>query len=413
MHYANNVKDRLMKVYALALSALALAACAKQTTITVENPSQHDRKEVVAMPVEDLGMCNDFIMTDAEGREVPYQLTHDGKVLFVADLKAGAAAQFHAKAGKPAEAAKVAVGKHYPERVDDIAWENDRVAFRTYGPALQRSGERAFGYDVWTKRVDHPVVEQRYATELDPQTKAKIDSLRSVNPAQADSLARATSYHYDHGNGNDCYKVGPTLGGGTAAIMLGDTIVYPYCYKDFQILDNGPLRFSVKLVYEPTVIGADTVTETRIISLDAHSQLNRTIVSYEGLRRPVDVAAGIVLHHPDGGQNMADADKGIIAYADPTDTPEADNGTIFVGAYMPNCHHAAPQMFADDERHTLRGDADGHMLAKAKYTPGESMEYFWGSGWTKWGFNSFDDWQNYMNQFADNQRNPLKITVNK
>ena len=29
----------------------------------------------------------------------------------------------------------------------------------------------------------------------------------------------------------DCYAVGPTLGAGVAALMAGDTIIYPYCYR--------------------------------------------------------------------------------------------------------------------------------------------------------------------------------------
>ena len=44
----------------------------------------------------------------------------------------------------------VACGRQYPERLDDVAWENDRAAYRAYGPALQEKGERAFGYDIWT-----------------------------------------------------------------------------------------------------------------------------------------------------------------------------------------------------------------------------------------------------------------------
>ena len=45
----------------------------------------------------------------------------------------------------------VACGRQYPERLDDVAWENDRAAYRAYGPALQEKGARAFGYDIWTK----------------------------------------------------------------------------------------------------------------------------------------------------------------------------------------------------------------------------------------------------------------------
>lgn len=54
--------------------------------------------------------------------------------------------------------------------------------------------------------------------------------------------------------------------------MAGDTIVYPYCYATQEILDNGPLRFTVKLVYNPLVVKGDsTIIETRIITLVADS----------------------------------------------------------------------------------------------------------------------------------------------
>ena len=95
----------------------------------------------------------------------------------------------------------------------------------------------------------------------------------------------------------DCYAVGPTLGGGTAALFPDSTIVYPYCYKDCEILDNGPLRFTAKLVYNPLVVKGDSsVIETRIISLDKGSQLNKTVVSFDNLQEITPVVTGIVLH---------------------------------------------------------------------------------------------------------------------
>ncbi len=402
-----------MKKILYAAAALLLAACTNNTSLVVSNPSDADRNEVVGIALSALGVEGDFVISDAEGNEVPYQITHDGQVIFLSSVKANSTAEYSVSSGKPSQPQTIATGKHYPERVDDIAWENDRVAFRTYGPALQASGERAFGYDVWNKRVKHPVVEQRYKTELNPATVARIDSLKAIDPQRADSLRMATSYHYDHGNGNDCYKVGPTLGGGTAAIMLGDTIIYPYCYKNFEILDNGPLRFTVRLVYNPEAVGNDSVVETRTISLDAGSQLNKTTVSFDGLSRKVNVASGIVLHHPDGGKNLADQANGIIAYADPTDDPDNDNGTIYVAAIMPGCKEAKAQMFPDEERMKLRGGANGHLLAKADYAPGDKLTYYWGGGWSKWGFDSFDAWKAYVDRYAKNLKEPLTVAVKK
>lgn len=211
-------------------------------------------------------------------------------------MKAGSSARYQIRKGNPDTLSVIACGRHYPERMDDIAWENDKAAYRAYGPALEASGERAWGYDVFTKSVSEPVVEMRYARELDPQARAQISAWRKEDrKEQADSLAQAISYHVDHGNGMDCYSVGPTLGGGTAALMTADSmLIYPRCYKEYEILDNGPLRFTVRLKYASFTAGSDTsVVETRLISLDCGSHLNRTEVSYGGLRQslPSDPAS--------------------------------------------------------------------------------------------------------------------------
>ena len=49
-----------------------------------------------------------------------------------------------------------AYGTFMPQRKDDFAWENDRIAFRVYGPSLERTGEISSGIDVWCKRVRQP-----------------------------------------------------------------------------------------------------------------------------------------------------------------------------------------------------------------------------------------------------------------
>ena len=158
-----------------------------------------------------------------------------------------------------------------------------------------------------------------YAKELDADSWKQVNELRKTDPKAADELVRTFSYHIDHGYGMDCYAVGPTLGAGTSALLANDSIVYPYCYKDYQILDNGPLRFTVKLVYNPlTVKGNNNVIENRIISLDAGSQMNKFTITYDNLTEATPVVTGIVLHEP-SKDYQADTAKGYIAYADPAD----------------------------------------------------------------------------------------------
>ena len=78
-----------------------------------------------------------------------------------------------------------------------------------------------------------------------------------------------------------------------------------------------------------------SVVETRLISLDYGSHLNRTEVSYGGLRQSLPVASGIVIHpqNPDG--YVCQPDKGYVAYADSTDNPHGNNGIIYLGNGLP------------------------------------------------------------------------------
>lgn len=402
----------MKKILLVGAAALIFAACSNdEKTITVNNPTDRQRHEVVAIDAATAAQFGpDFVLTNAKGEPVVFQKTHDGELLFMADVDAKSSAEFKVKKGKPGEFSPVATGRQYPERVDDIAWENDRIAFRAYGPALQASGERAFGYDIWVKSKPEPVVEHRYKMELDPKTLAAIDSLQKANPDSAAALRNATSYHVDHGNGMDCYKVGPTLGGGAAALFVGDSIMYPYCYKDCKILDRGPLRFRAELTYNPVNVNGREVTEHRTITLDAGSQLNRTDIVYEGLEEDATVVAGQVVHDPDGGKHAENAAKGYIAYADPTDNPNNNNGTIFVGSVFPEPLQDARLVMFDRPEAQSRG-ADGHVLGFAPYRKDSKFTYYWGGGWSKYGFDDFNQWEQYLDGFSENLRAPLEVTV--
>ena len=404
----------------LTLLAL-LTACGQQKgtdfTITVSNDQAFARtEEMVEIPLSYIAKRvqlideEQYIVLDAEGNQVPYQITYDDQLLFPATVEAKGKSTYTITVGEPIEVEQLVYGRHYPERVDDVAWENDRTAYRAYGPALQAKGERAFGYDAWVKRVPGLVVEQRYANELNPDTQAEIARLRKERKYdEANELYHSVSYHVDHGNGLDCYKVGPTLGCGTAALMNGDAIVYPYCWKEYEILENGPLRFTVKLTYNPLTVGStEGIVETRIISLAKGSQLNKTVVSYEGLKQATPVATGLVIHPENTTDYVLEANKGYIAYADLTDNVNNDNGIIYVGAVMPNkVKEAKAAMFTDKEAKE-RG-ASGHVLAISTYAPESEYTYYWGSGWSKYGYDSMEAWNAYLERYAQSVRNPLKV----
>lgn len=402
------------------MTALFCFACndSRTVTVTVTNPLAMERSnEMVEVSMETvtdrLGLADtaQIVVLNADGQQVPYQITYDGKVIFPAAIAAGGTTTYTIQTGTPEAFDVKACGRCYPERMDDMAWENDLVAFRAYGPALQAKGERGFGYDLFTKyNTTEPMLEAMYAKELDKETLAKIAELKKTDPKAAAELSRERSYHIDHGYGMDCYAVGPTLGAGVAALMVNDTIIYPWCYKNQEILDNGPLRFTVKLEFTPlTVKGDSTVVETRLITLDAGSHLNKTAVSYSNLKETLPIVAGIVLHEPDGAV-VADAANGYITYVDPTTGP--DNGKIFMGAAVPAVVKDAKTVLFSEKEKKERNNADGHVLAVSDYEPGSEYVYYWGFAWDKADIKTADAWNRYMADFAQKVRNPLTVKVN-
>ena len=394
------------------MAMLMLAGCSEKVVVKVDNTLPSDRAgEMVEVNLADLTGKVDmpFRIVDADGVEVPYQVTYDSTVVFPVTVAANSSTSYSVVPGEPAPVDTVAVGRYYPARNDDISWENDKAAYRAYGPQTKNVGQQVYGYDIFTKSVAYPVVAERYKLELAPENWGRANALRAEGRFQeADSLIETFSYHVDHGNGMDVYNVGPTLGGGASALMADSALIYPYTYKEYEILDNGPLRFTVRMVYNPLTVGSDSsVVETRIISLDAGSHLNRTELVFDGLTNPAPLASGIVVHtqNPDG--YMWNDDLGFIAYADSTDNVNRDNGVIYVGAVVPGGYDSA-RMLPDAKP---GADAVGHVIAESAYNPGDRYVYYWGSGWSKGGVESYEKWTDYLSDFSARAANPLIVTV--
>src|SRR3569832_9603 len=122
---------------------------------------------------------------DEDGDETPAEL------VFQTDFAAKEAKTFEIDSGARIPAAPSeykAYGRFVRERHDDFAWENDRVAHRVYGPALETYPKEMLissGIDVWVKRVPKLLINEWYMTDV---------------------------YHQDHGEGADFYSVGKTRG---------------------------------------------------------------------------------------------------------------------------------------------------------------------------------------------------------
>ncbi len=383
---------------------------ATKITVSIANESNEFRQQVVELDAGEvfarLGIPGgrQFIVRDPAGLELPYQLTYDEKVLIDAGVSPRATLRLTLEKGTPQVFKTVCYGRIYPERKDDYAWENDRGAYRVYGPALQRTGERSYGIDVWSKNTPELVVEQRYWTE-DVIMMPTVERLRRENRQQGDSLYRTISYHHDHGRGMDLYKVGATLGCGTPALMQNGELVYPYCFKDYEVLDNGPLRTTVLLNYEKKLFGNDSITEHRIISLDKGSNFNRCTVWYTNLRQPTNLASGVVIHSEDKASVVLKND--YVAYADPTDNPRVNNCQLFVATLYPKGGVETKMLPLPQPG----GGNEGHALGIASNYKGERYTYYFGSAWSKYDVRTMGEWQQRIEWTLRQLRHPLKVTV--
>ena len=397
-------------ILACLIASFAISAAAKDVTISVRNTTSEQRQQLVEIDGKALSEAMNItagcpvIVRNAFGQEVPSQQTYDGKLLFEAAARPGTATSFTVCEGTPSPYKVFATGACYPQRLDDVAWENDRCAYRVYGPALQARGERSFGVDVWSKCTPDMVVEKRYRQDCYGNAVREVYNRRGLT-AQHDSVLHTYSFHFDRGEGLDAYAVGPSLGCGAPALVCDSHLVMPYCYKDYEILDNGPLRFTVRLTFPAVAVGRDkAVVEHRIISLDKGSNFNRCELWYDGLSRETNVAAGVVVHKADTESLVLAADK--VLYADPTDRPYKLGTQVFVGVLFPD-GHADSRLMPSEEG----GDIVGNAVGIVPYKSGRHLVYYFGSAWSGYDVRTFAEWQARAESHLVSLRHPFEITI--
>ncbi len=367
----------------------------------VKNPLSIDRMgEVVEVEISN---PDEYVVVDSNGKLLETQTKYDKSgLIFLSSVPASSTVSYTLRKGERPVIDTVVTGKVYTNRKNDFAWESDKIGFRVYSKIAGESGERLLGYDVFTKRGRRPVLEHLYTIENDPHDRALVLKLKETNMQASKTLSDAISYHIDHGQGMDYYAVGSTLGCGTAALLSScGEIIYPEYYDSVEILDEGGLRFSFRLKFDPVDIDGEQVTEIRTITLDAGSHFNYVEVEYEGLTAPRDVVAGIVIHD---GAEIKSIGEGYMAYCEPAH--------IFGWQTYPGVIFDETKMTADvvlfDE---AKGAAQGHILARGVYTPEEPLCYYTGAGWNRWGFDSAQEWFDYVAQQKAFLSTPLEVTL--
>ncbi|WP_423911127.1 DUF4861 family protein [Flavobacterium sp.] len=270
-----------------------------------------------------------------------------------------------------------------PERTDDYTWENDKVAFRVYGPVAQKmiedkipGGTLSSGVDAWLKRVEYPIINKWYE--------------KTIN--------KKGSYHEDTGEGLDNFHVGASRGVGGIAVKDKDDYYYSKNYTQWKTITTGPIRTSFYLKYADWDANGNKIMESKIISLDLGNRMSKFETSLKGAK---EIVAGLTLHEKKGIVT-GNKKKGWLSYYEPIGDSEI--GTAIV---------ASKEYFCSFETYdTPKADlSNAYATLKVK---NNKVIYYSGFAWKKQGqINNAQEWQEYLNQFSQNINNPLEVSLAK
>lgn len=269
-----------------------------------------------------------------------------------------------------------------PERTDDFAWENDQVAFRTYGPNAQQlaeenkpNGTLSSGIDIWLKKVKYPVIDSWYTK----------------------NVTAPGYYHIDHGEGYDPYHVGKSRGLGGTGIWLNDSLYTSKNFTKYKVIATGPLRSIFELNYASwSTFG---VRESKRISIDLGSNFTKFENTINTTNTIPNYTLGITLHQ-EKGIVAINTSKGIFRHWEPIDDSYVGEGIVLDPKEVQSAfsHHSN----VPDQSQLL-------IVTQPKI---KKIIYYAGFSWLKSGqIQSVEDWDAMLDRQSTIIQNPLKIKV--
>src|SRR6185369_4268052 len=356
-----------------------------QLTVTAVNKLKSARaSETIELTAEALAPLGEkdlmkIHVRDSAGKEVLAQAVDTDyddfhkpdTLIFQADFGPNETKTFTLTAGAKREYSKEdfhAYGRFVRERFDDFAWENDRIAHRTYGKALITwKGEplTSSAIDIWSKRTSKLVINDWYMVD---------------------------NYHADHGEGVDAYSAGPTRGCGGSGIWANGQLYIPTNFVDSRVLTNGPIRVMFELVYEPFDVNGAKVSQVLRVSLDAGSQLNHFTPYMQTTGGSDALAMAIGLKKVKDQQKQFNAERGWLTTWEPVEKNLGMQGLAVV------VDPRAVDKAAEDKLNNLV------VLKPGISTP---VSYWAGFAWDRAGrITSADSWTAYVDQFAERLTSP-------
>lgn len=384
--------------FLLIISLYSYAQKAKKSTlITIKNSLNLDRAfETIELKKNEIGLGNASNIDKFGVREagtktflVSQWVDEDGDgtfdvLLFQPKIAALSTKKFEVVLNTDTQSKAIEIScysRFVPERIDDYAWENNKVAFRTYGPVAQKmtedklkGGTLTSGIDAWLKRVDYPILNKWY-----------------------EKYTTGTgTYHKDTGEGLDNFHVGDSRGIGGVAVKIDTTYYYSKNFTSWKTITTGPIRTSFILTYADWNAAGQKITEVKNISLDYGSFLSKFEIDVTGTK---ELSTGITLHNNDG-KTEGNLKEGWIDYWQPLDDSELGTGIVFPKNSM-----------ISFEKYVVANKDLCNLYAKVK-VKANKVTYYTGFGWKKQGeYTTKQSWEKYLGQFANKINNPLIVSI--
>ena len=248
-----------------------------------------------------------------------------------------------------------------PERADDFAFENNLIAGRFYGKALE-GNPTSPGLDIWVKLPGRLVADEWYAADQE----------------------KPGYYHHDHG-GKDCYKVAVSLGGGASVPFLDSTLCWPATnYRSAEVLSQTPDEVVFALHYPEweAAVGIRVALDKKVtVKADSYFIAVEDTYTFSGIER-LPVVAGMKLHGAQATvqetlQGAANDRWAIWEKASDT-SAEPEDGLIGVAVCVPGAEAALT--------------AQDHALLLKTVASGEPLRYCVGSCWSKGDIRTAAAW---------------------
>jgi pectinesterase len=348
------------------------AAFARQQETVVVGLNRASGRQAPMLSIFDKGTQIVCQPVDADGDGTPEQL------VFQTSFGPKETKTFQVKFGAESRSTPSMVDARFVLPREDVAWENDRIAFRIYGPAL--AADVNSGIDVWCKRVRSLIVEKWYK-------------------ANEGNTGGKDTYHEDHGEGADFFSVGRTLGAGGSALWSHDSVSQPGVFTTYKIIATGPIRAMFKVSYSDGTLDGKKYTETKVFTLDAGESFNKIDVTYPDFRnhKMIAVAAGVVKRKNTVPLILNEA-CAVGLWGQTNDDPV--NESLGTGIVVPR------------ENFVAMKEDKNHYLIIGKTTGRKPFTYFAGAGWTRSGdLSSKDGWERSLTGLAARIANPLKVAV--